>query len=265
VDALLAFAAALLSLRLAAQLARRWRSRRRPELAAWTGSLLAYAAASAALAWGAAAGWSDSAFRVYYLAGGLLTAALLGSGSLLLVGRRIAGPLALLWVGLATGVMLAVELTEPVNGAAIPAAQDHLDFFPARLLAVVGNSVGTLAAVGVAAATIRRRPLGNALLLAGIVVAALGSALAGLGVAGTALFAALAALLLYGGFAAPSWSAVVARVRRARGARAPALAQPDPDEQRAEPERQRRLRDRAVDAAVREHQPRESSQSPPTV
>ena len=90
-DALLAFAAALLSVRLAAQLAQRWRLRHRPELAAWTGSLLAYAAASAALAWGAAAGWNDAAFRVYYLAGGLLTAALLGAGSLLLVGRRIAG------------------------------------------------------------------------------------------------------------------------------------------------------------------------------
>jgi hypothetical protein len=238
VDVLLAFAAALLSLRLAAQLARRWRARRRPELAAWTGSLLAYAAASAALAWGAAAGWSGAAFRVYYLAGGLLTAALLGAGSLLLVGRRIAGPLALLWVGLATGVMLAVELSEPVSGSTIPAAQDHLDFFPARLLAVVGNSVGTLAAIGVAAATIRRRPLGNALLLAGIALAALGSALAGLGVAGTAFFAAVAALLLYGGFAAPSWSAVVARLHSAVPTGTPALAQPDPDEQRTEPKRQ---------------------------
>lgn len=264
-DALLAFAAALLSVRLAAQLAQRWRVRRRPELAAWTGSLLAYAAASAALAWGAAAGWSDAAFRVYYLAGGLLTAALLGAGSLLLIGRRVAGPLALVWVGLATGVMLADELTAPVSGSAIPAAQDHLELFPARVLAIVGNSVGTLAAVGIAAATIRRRPLGNALLLAGIGVAALGSALAGLGVAGTALFAALAALLLYGGFAAPSWSAVVARLRAVFPARAPSLAQPDPDEEGKEPERQRRLRDRAVDTAVREHQPRESSHSPPTV
>ena len=47
---------------------------------------------------------------------------------------------------------------------------------------------------------IRRRPLGNALILAGLVVAALGSALAGLGEAESALFSAVAALLLYGGF-----------------------------------------------------------------
>jgi len=265
VDVLLAFAAALLSLRLAGQLAQRWRRRRAPELAAWTGSLLAYAAASAALAWGAAAGWGDAAFRVYYLAGGLLTAALLGAGSLLLLGRRVAAPLALLWVGLSTGVMLAVELTNPVAGSDIPAAQDHLDLFPARVLAIVGNSAGTLAAVVIAATTIRRRPLGNVLLLAGIGVAALGSALAGLGVAGTALFAALAALLLYGGFAAPSWSALVARLGTTVGARAASLPQPDPHEEPAEPEREAGFRDRAVDAPVREHQPRESSHSPPTV
>jgi hypothetical protein len=124
-----------------------------------------------------------------------------------------------------------------VTGSELPAAQDHLDLFPARVLAIAGNSVGTLAAVVVAAATIRRRPLGNALLLAGIGVAALGSALAGLGVAGTALFAALAVVLLYGGFAAPSWSVVVARLGSAFGPRPAALSQPDPGEPTGESER----------------------------
>ena len=52
----------------------------------WSASLFAYAVASAALAWGAAGGWTDSAFRIYYLFGGLLTAPLLGAGSLLLLG-----------------------------------------------------------------------------------------------------------------------------------------------------------------------------------
>ena len=81
-EALLAFAAALLALRLAGDLLGRWRTRRAPQLAAWSASLLAYALASAALAWGAAAGWDDRAFRVYYLCGGLLTAPLLGVGAL---------------------------------------------------------------------------------------------------------------------------------------------------------------------------------------
>jgi hypothetical protein len=200
VEALLAFAAALLALRLGADLLRRWRERRRPELLAWAASLLAYALASAALAWGAAAGWDGPAFRVYYLFGGLLTAPLLGAGSLLLLGRRWAGPLALLYSGLAAGVAIAAPLTSPVAGGSIPDASEHLDFVPARLVAVVGNSLGTLAVVAVALLTLRRRPVGNALLLAGVAVAAAGSALAGLGEAGTAAFVAAAAILLYAGF-----------------------------------------------------------------
>lgn len=199
-DSLLALAAALVSLRLSAELARRWRERRTPELAAWTASLAAYGLGSAALAWGTSAGWDDRAFRVYYLGGGLLTAALLGAGSLLLAGRAWAAPLALVYTGLAVGVAIAVPLTAPVAGDSIPEAQEHLDFVPARLLAVAGNSLGTLAAVAIAVLTLRRRPLGNTLLLAGIAVAALGSALAGLGAAESAVFSAAAAVLLYGGF-----------------------------------------------------------------
>jgi drug/metabolite transporter (DMT)-like permease len=53
VEALVSFAATLVSFRLAGALARRWRASRRPELAAWAASLLAYALAAAAL-WGAA-------------------------------------------------------------------------------------------------------------------------------------------------------------------------------------------------------------------
>ena len=188
VDELLAFGAALLSLRLAGALLarRRW---------AWGAGLLAYAIASAALAWGAAAGWDERSFRVYYLFGAMLTAPLLGVGSLELRGWRWAVPVGLLYAGFAAGVVLAA----PVHGTfgeGIPPAQDHLDWLP-RVVAIVGNSLGTLALVGVALAGLRRRPLGNALILAGVAVAALGSGLAGTGVAATAAFVAAAAVLLY--------------------------------------------------------------------
>jgi hypothetical protein len=226
-EALLAFGAALLALRLAGDLWRRWRERRRPEHAAWSGSLFAYAVASAALAWGAAAGWDDRAFRVYYLFGGLLTAPLLGLGSLLLVGRRYAGPVALVYVGLAVGVAIVVPILDPVSGTSIPEAQEHLDFVPARLVAVLGNSLGTIAAVVVAVATIRRRPVGNSLILGGIAVAAVGSALAGLGEAQTAAFAAGAVVLLWSGFVLDT-SAAFRRLfparRRRTGRRAPGEA-----------------------------------------
>jgi hypothetical protein len=199
VDPLLAFGAALLALRLAGDLVSRYRVRRTPQLAAWAGSLFAYAIASAALAWGAAAGWGDLAFRVYYLFGGLLTAALLGAGSLLLAGQRWAVPVVLVYMGLAIGIAIAEPLTTPVSGTSIPDAQEHLDFVPARLAAVLGNSLGTVAVLAIAALTFRRRPLANTLIVLGVLAAA-GTGLSGLGVAETAGFIAAGALLLYFGF-----------------------------------------------------------------
>ena len=203
-EALLAFGAALLALRLGGALAARWRASRRPELAAWSAALVSYAVAAGAMAWGAAAGWSEPAFRVYYLFGGLLTAALLGLGSLLLSGRRWALVPGLVYVGLAIGVALAAPIHGEITSTSIPEAQDHLTFFPARLIAILGNSIGTIAVIGVAIATIRRRPMGNVLIITGVAVAAAGSAFAGLGAAESAVFVAIAALLLYGGFTARS-------------------------------------------------------------
>ena len=86
----------------------------------------------------------------------------------------------------------------------MPDAQDVLDLWPARVLAIAGNTIGTLVVVGVALATIRRRPLGNTLILAGVGVAALGSGLAGLGVGALAPILAVAAVLLYAGFVPPT-------------------------------------------------------------
>lgn len=199
VETLLAFAAALVALRLAGDLAGRCRARRSPALAVWAAAILAYGIASAALSWGAAAGWDGRAFRVYYLFGGLLTAPLLGAGSLLLAGRRWAFPLAFAYAGLAVGVAVSAPLTTAVTGTSIPEAQEHLAFLPARLLALLANSAGTAAVVAVALLTIRSRPLGNALILAGVAVAAAGSALAGLGEAETSAFIAAGAVLLYAG------------------------------------------------------------------
>jgi len=218
-DEILALVAAVLSLRLAAELARRRRAGAGPEATLWAASLVAFALASAALAWGSAAGWDERAFRAYYLFGGLLTAPLLGAGSLLRAGWRPARSLALVYVGLAIGVAVSEPLTGTFDSS-IPDAQDHLDLFPARVLAIAGNSLGTVAVIAVCLVTFRRRPIGNLLLLAGVGVAALGSALAGLGAAESAVSFAVASGLLYAGFAV----------------RAPAA-----------------------------RQPRESSQSPPTV
>src|SRR5256885_6498277 len=201
-EALLAFGAALLTFRLAGLLAARYRSTRRPELFAWSAGLAAYAVAAAAIAWGEAAGWDERAFHVYYAAGALLTAPLLGAGSLLLAGRRRAAPVVLVYAGLAVGIALAVPVHGTFAAHGIPAAQDHLDLVPARLLAIVANIAGTLAVVVVALRSFRRRPLGNGFIIARDAAAPTRSGLAGLGAPGNPLGTPVRAVLPYARFGA---------------------------------------------------------------
>ena len=113
------------------------------------------------MAWGAAHGWDEASFRVYYLAGALLSAPLLGIGSLQLWRRPWAAPLGLLYTGLAIGVAVTMDVHGTFDGTTVPRAQDHVDVLP-RVVAIAGSSLGALAVVIVAAATLRRRPRANA-------------------------------------------------------------------------------------------------------
>lgn len=188
-DVLLSFASALVSLRLAGSLLR---SRRY----SWAAGLASFAAACAAMAWGAAHGWDAPAFRVYYLAGALLSAPMLGFGSLSLAGRRWAGPAALAYFGLAVGIAAAMPVHGSLSGAQVPRAQGYVDTLP-RVVAIAGSSLGALAVLVVALLTLRRRPLGNALVVAAVAAAAAASALTQTDVAAAAACFALAAVLLY--------------------------------------------------------------------
>jgi hypothetical protein len=202
VTALVAFAAALVALRLSGALFRRHRQTRRPELAAWAWSLAAYAVAAGAIAWGDAAQWDARAFRVYYAAGALLTAPLLGIGSLLLAGVRRAAAAGLVYAGLAVGIAVAMPVHGSFAAHALPAAHDHLAFLPGRLPAIVANALGTLAVVVVALRSLRRRPLGNSLIILGVAAAALAGGVHGIGTTGAAVGIAVGAALLYAGFVA---------------------------------------------------------------
>ena len=157
---------------------------------------MSFAAAAAAMAWGSAHGWDAYAFRVYYLAGALLSAPLLGIGSLQLMRRRWAAPVGLLWTGVAIGLTLGVHVHGTFGGTDVPRAQDHLDALP-RVLAIAASSLGT-------AAVVRRRSSHAAaaagrqlLLLAAVGAAAAASALTQTAVAAAAACFALAAALLY--------------------------------------------------------------------
>lgn len=190
-DVLLSFAAALISLRLAGRLLRAGRI-------AWAGGLLSFAAAAGAMAWGSAHGWDDASFRVYYLAGALLSAPLLGIGSLQLWRRPWAAPLGLLYTGLAVGVAATMDVHGAFDGTTVPRAQDHVDALP-RVVAIVGSSLGALAVIVVALATLRRRPRANALVVGAVAAAAAASALTQTAVSAASACFALAAVLLAAG------------------------------------------------------------------
>ena len=144
VEALVAFAATLVAVRLAAELARRWRARRTPELAAWAASLAAYAAAAGATGLGrrrrvGARRRSAST-----------TSAAACSRRRCSVPARSCSPVFGLrhrWRSSTRASPIGVAIVVPVDGGLRPSsgirkAQQHLDFFPARLLAILGNVAG---------------------------------------------------------------------------------------------------------------------------
>jgi hypothetical protein len=93
-------------------------------------------------------------------------------------------------------------------GTSVPRAQDHVDTLP-RVVAIAGSSLGALAVIAVAALTLRRRPVGNVLVVAAVAAAAGASALTQTAVAAAAACFALAAALLYA-------SVTASRVRTTR-------------------------------------------------
>ena len=90
------------------------------------------------------------------------------------------------------------------RGHGIPAAQDHLAFLPARLLAILANVARDARRGRGRAPLLPQAPARERLIIAGIAAAATGSGLAGLGAAGSAIGIAVGAVLLYAGFVAPA-------------------------------------------------------------
>jgi hypothetical protein len=101
---------------------------------------------------------------------------------------------------LSIGLVIFVGVTS-VSGTAIPDVGEHLHFMPARLVAVIGNVLGTAVVIVAALLTIRARPFGNLLIVAAMVVASVGSLFSGVALAAAV---AATAVLLHCGFALPS-------------------------------------------------------------
>jgi hypothetical protein len=162
-DALFPLAAALLAFVFAAQLGLSWRRRPAAQKAFWGIGFVLFGVAALAEAVAYRHGWSPGLFRLYYIAGGILTVAWLGAGSAwLLLPRRardvMVGALLLATVAAAVAVVLAPVRTEVLAAAASgrPPANHALGGH-AYLWAICLNSFGTVFLIGGSAWSIVRR------------------------------------------------------------------------------------------------------------
>jgi cbb3-type cytochrome oxidase subunit 1 len=162
-DAVPPIAAALLAATFALLLLRSYAKRPAGQKAFWAAGFALFAVAAVSEALAQRAGWNPTLFRLYYIAGGLLTVAFLGAGSAWLLlpcrGRDIL--LGALGVAAVAGVIAV--LLAPVDAHALAAAsatrppENAVLGGNAFIWAVVLNTAGTIFLVGGSLLSIIRR------------------------------------------------------------------------------------------------------------
>jgi cytochrome c oxidase cbb3-type subunit 1 len=220
-------AATLLALAFALLLLRSFRARPAGQKAFWAAGFLLFAAATAAEAIAQHGGWTPALFRTYYLCGGILAVAYLGTGSAWL----LLPPRGRDWLlgGLATATLAAVVTVAlaqvdsgtlaraaggrpPANGA----IAGHAFLWAATL-----NSLGTLALVGGSLLAIARRirVRENLWIAGGAAVVALATGISRTGDYSFVYLGQLAGLaLMFCGFTLPSRGSATRRQPQTRTA-----------------------------------------------
>jgi hypothetical protein len=169
---------------------RQYAARRRPHQLAWGVALAMFAVASLALTVGVAAGWTPLGFKVYYLFGAMLNVPWLALGTVYLLAGTLARRAYLAGLALFTAASTVLLALAEVGAAdltgRVPEGKAFLPV-PVRVLAVLGNSVGTVVVVGGAVASglalrhrreLRSRFEGNLLVALGVLLAASGGVFA---------------------------------------------------------------------------------------
>jgi hypothetical protein len=205
----LATAAALVALAFTLSLFERWLDRRRRHELAWAAAMAMFTLASAALAAGAAVGWSPPLFRIFYLFGAVANVPILALGTVyLLANPRSADRVAVVVVVLvafAAGVVIAA----PMRVDALPKhhlAQGSEVFGPLpRIFAAVASAGGALVVFGGAlwsALRQRRLVIANTLIALGTAVTGASGILNSIADAmtGFAVTLVIGITLIFGGF-----------------------------------------------------------------
>jgi hypothetical protein len=152
--------AALVALAFACATFERWLARRRRHDLAWSGALMLFVVAAAALAVGAGLGWDGATFRVFYLFGAILNVPFLALGSVYLLrgartGDRVAVGLGLLGA-FAAGVVVMAPFTAPIPRHTLVQGSRVFPVLP-RVLAGVASGGGALVITAGAVWSIARR------------------------------------------------------------------------------------------------------------
>jgi hypothetical protein len=206
--------AAAASAAFAVAVLRQYAARRRPYQLAWGIALSMFTVASLALTAGVVAGWTPVSFKLYYLFGAVLNVPWLALGTMellagLAVRRAYLAALAVFTLVSVILVALARVTAADLAGRLLPEGKEFLPV-AVRVLAVVGNTVGTLVVVGGAVASglamrsrrdLRPRFEGTLLIALGVLLAASGGVLAFLASSDKlALGLAVGASVMYLGF-----------------------------------------------------------------
>ena len=206
--------AAAASAAFAVAVLRQYAARHRPYQLAWGIALSMFTAASLALTAGVVAGWTPLSFKLYYLFGAILNVPWLALGTVELLAGRTTRRLYAAGLGAFTVlsvVLVALARITPADlaGRLLPEGKEFLPV-AVRVLAVVGNTVGTVIVVGGAVTSglamrarrdLRPRFEGNLLIALGVLLAAGGGVFAFLASSDKlALSLALGASVMYLGF-----------------------------------------------------------------
>jgi len=153
-ESALAAAAALVALAFALSTYERWLTGRRRHELAWSVSLAMFFAGSAALWFGAANGWDEITFRLFYLFGAVLNVPFLALGTVYLLGGQRRGDrwaaIVALASAFASGVVLVAPLEATVPSNRLPQGSDVFGALP-RVLAAVASGLGATVVLGGAA------------------------------------------------------------------------------------------------------------------
>lgn len=179
----LATGAALVALAFALSTFERWLDGRRRHELAWSVALAMFAVASFALAAGAALGWGQVGFRIFYLFGAITNVPVLALGTVYLLGGQRRGDAWAVAIALVVAFSAGVLAVAPFR-ADLPAdelAQGSDVFGPLpRVLAATASGAGALVIVaGALWSAARARGRGRRRMVAANVLIAVGTVLTG--------------------------------------------------------------------------------------